>query len=144
MTDIFDRMAEGAKREANEDEFEVLWKHWPDKRNKESARKAFKKLKPDERKKAAERAAEWCKEWRKDNPDASHIHCATYLNQKRFLDQDERAQASEETYHEMLRLKASWIAEEKHFLCKNIPSTQVEQMLFHRLVTPEQVRKVGL
>ena len=69
--------------------FEDFWAKWPDKKNKHSAEKAFKKLKPDERTKAVDRVGTWAVKWRKDNPDASHIHASTYLNQKRFLDSDE-------------------------------------------------------
>ena len=144
MPDMFDRMAEAKERGEKDAAFQAFWTHWPDKRNKDTARKAFAKLKPEDRQKATDRAASWCKKWRAENPQASHIHAATYLNQKRFLDEDEKQTANVEDWERVIAFKAKWIVEGKSFLAQHIPRDQVETMLQSGLVTPEQVRGVGL
>jgi len=107
MPDMFDRMAEAKERGEKDAAFQSFWTHWPDKRNKDTARKAFAKLKPEDRQRATDRAASWCKKWRAENPQASHIHAATYLNQKRFLDEDEKQTANVEDWERVIAFKAS-------------------------------------
>ena len=140
MPDLFDRMAM-AKTSA---EFEEFWTHWPDRKNKESARKAFMKLHPMERKKASDRAPEWCQQWRKDNPQASHIHASTYLNQKRFLDMDEVREVQKVINTDAMRMQAGWIKEGKHFLAKNISTEMLRSIMAAGLVTPDDIRRIGL
>lgn len=69
--------------------FEKFWERWPDKTNKTGAFKAWRSLRPVERAKAVAYCEAWCADWRKNHKNASHIHAATYLSQKRFLDMDE-------------------------------------------------------
>lgn len=140
MPDLFDRMAIAKSHAA----FEDFWSVWPDKRNKESARKAFAKLHPIERQKATERAADWCVQWRKDNPQASHIHAATYLNQKRFLDMDETREVQKVINTDAMRMQAQWIKEGKDYLAKTIRREMLVEMFTAGLVTPEEARRVGL
>lgn len=124
--------------------FEDFWASWPDKRNKESARKAFAKLRRDEPQKAADRAAEWCRQWRKENPQASHIHAATYLNQRRFLDMDEQAQSAKVDERAVMEMQANWIRQGKDFLCRSITATRAAAIVEAGLVTESDCRRVGV
>lgn len=140
MPDFFDRMAIAKTHEA----FDDFWAEWPDKKNKESARKAFMKLHPREREKAIERAATWAAQWRKDNPQASHIHASTYLNQKRFLDLDEIKEVQKVIHSDAMLMQARWIKEGKDFLARNISRDMLAAMVSQGIVTPDEVRRVGL
>lgn len=133
MADSFDNM-----------QFQAFWKAWPDRRNRATAFKAFMKLKGPDREKATARAADWCAQWRKDNPQASHIHASTYLNQKRFLDADEKSEASQQNLDESMRLQAQWIKEGKHFLAKTIRTDLLREMISAGLVTPDECRRAGV
>ena len=124
--------------------FDDFWAVWPHKKNRESARKAFAKLKSEDRQKATERAAEWCAGWRKDNPQASHIHASTYLNQKRFLDMDEAAQDREKVAEGLLEMQAGWIREGKAFLCQSLTSQRVQEIIGAGLVDQDECRKAGV
>lgn len=119
-------------------DFEMFWAVWPDRKNRASAAKAFIKLKPDEREKAINRAGEWCREWRKENPQASHIHASTYLNQKRFLDMDEKRQSVKVDEIGVMEMQAAWIRDGKDFLCRNLSPTRVAQIVQAGLVSREQ------
>ena len=79
--------------------FSAFWLRWPSKQNKAAAEKAFAKLRPDDRALAVNNAAEWFLAWRKANPDARDIHAATYLNNRRWIDDfgsGQRSSASSE------------------------------------------------
>lgn len=124
--------------------FDDFWAVWPDKQAKATARKAFQKLKPNERALAIERTAEWCKDWRARNPQASHIHAATFLNQRRFMDMDEAKQETQKVSDELIQMQAKWIKDGKDFLCRSIPSARIRLMVEAGLVTPDECRRVGL
>ena len=121
--------------------FDDFWTKWPHKRGKFPAEKAFKKLKADEKDHAVRVVSQWVKEWRKENPQASHIHASTYLNQKRFLDIEE---VSPEVEGDALEMWAGWITGGKGFLCKHIKPHAVQQMIERQMVTQDQCRDVGL
>lgn len=121
--------------------FDAFWTVWPDKRGKEPAQKAWKRLTPPERQVAVDRCEAWCRDWRKRNPEASHIMAATYLNQRRFLDMPETAKPAT---IEALDMQAGWIRERKAYLCKGIRHEAVRQMIERGLVTAEDCRAVGL
>ena len=71
-----------------------FWAIWPNKVSKQSAEKAWKKLKPDERTAAAGSVEDWFSDWRRKYPQASPIHPATYLNGKRWTDETSHSQQS--------------------------------------------------
>ncbi len=72
--------------------FDDFWDIWPNKTGKEPARKAWKRLSADDRREATRSAQSWFSAWRAGNPHASAIHPASYLNQKRW--EDEQGQAA--------------------------------------------------
>lgn len=70
-------------------EFLDFWEKWKSVNGggaRQPAFKAWQKLKPDERKQAAESSVGYFAAWRSECPDASALHGATYLNQKRWQD----------------------------------------------------------
>lgn len=68
--------------------FDDFWSSWPlSKVGKDSARKAFGRLSPQQRIGATAHAAEWCGSWRAANPRLNDIHPSTYLNNKRWEDE---------------------------------------------------------
>lgn len=68
--------------------FNQFWEVWPlGKISKQNAEKAFRKLSQPDRTLAIERAPSWAAQWRRNNPTASPIHPASYLNGKRWTDE---------------------------------------------------------
>ena len=68
--------------------FEDFWAVWPlGKISKQNASKAFAKLSIEDRALATERAQAWAAQWRRNHPQASPIHPASYLNAKRWTDE---------------------------------------------------------
>ncbi len=68
--------------------FDEFWSSWPlAKVAKDTARKAYGRLSPQQRIGATTRAAEWCASWRAANPRLNDIHPSSYLNQKRWEDE---------------------------------------------------------
>lgn len=122
--------------------FDAFWKLWPDKRGREVARKAWGRLAPAERQTAIQRCEAWCREWRKRNPEASHIMAATYLNQRRFLD-DVAAEATPSRPPDLSQM-AEWIKSGKPWLCRSIAGRAVEEMIQRGMVTREECRRVSL
>lgn len=73
--------------------FDAFWEVWPNKVAKAAAEKAWKKLSAPDRAQATEAVPVWFSAWRRQNPQASPIHPASYLNQRRWEDQMGEAQA---------------------------------------------------
>lgn len=71
----------------NRASFDEFWAVWPNRIAKAAAEKAWKKLSQPDRLSAIESAPRWFASWRKQHPDASGIHPATYLNQQRWKDE---------------------------------------------------------
>jgi len=68
--------------------FDEFWKIWPDKTNKEKARKAWKPLSVENKRLAFSAIRDgWFDRWRQSKPDANPIHASTFLNSKRWTDQ---------------------------------------------------------
>lgn len=67
--------------------FDDFWSLWPSKKNKDAARKAWKKLSVDH-KRCAYRAIQrgWFDRWQSSQPDANPIHASSFLNGKRWED----------------------------------------------------------
>lgn len=124
--------------------FDKFWERWPDKKNKASAMGAWRSLRPVERAKAVARCQQWCKDWRKQHPDASHIHASTFLRQRRFLDMDENSQATAADERAVLEMQAGWIRDGKDFLCRGISASRASEILQVGLVTEDQCRKAGV
>jgi uncharacterized protein YdaU (DUF1376 family) len=69
--------------------FSEFWASWPNKTAKAAAEKAWRALSHPDRVMALENAVPWFNDWRKRYPDASPIHPATYLNKKRWTDEQQ-------------------------------------------------------
>ncbi len=67
--------------------FDKFWRDWPSKVGKAPARKAWYKMDKQDRHDATTAAGAWFTWWRKENPQASPIHAATYLNNRRWEDE---------------------------------------------------------
>lgn len=68
--------------------FDDFWEIWPSKKNKQNARKAWRKLSIDDKRSAysAVRAG-WFDQWQTASRDANPIHASTFLNSRRWEDQ---------------------------------------------------------
>ena len=66
--------------------FSDFWSVWPNKVSKQNAEKAWRKLSNEERQVVIELVPSWFENWRQQNPQASPIHAATFLNGKRWKD----------------------------------------------------------
>ena len=77
-----------SRRSGKDEGFSDFWEIWPSKKNKQNAVKAWRKL-SIESKRAAYAAvrAGWFDQWQAASPDANPIHAATYLNNRRWEDQ---------------------------------------------------------
>ena len=124
-------------------DFETFWKAWPHKTNKASAEKAFKKLRNDDKEKATTRAASWCAKWKQENPQASHIHASTYLNQRRFLDLDEQQQARDADLNDALSQQLGWLREGR-FKPEWLSGQMKQRLAASPLVTDEERRTWGI
>ena len=80
-----------SRRKPSPDEgFADFWEIWPSKKNKEAARRAWRKLSIKEKRAAFTAIRDgWFERWRQASPDASPIHAATFLNARRWEDQAE-------------------------------------------------------
>lgn len=67
--------------------FSEFWPIWPNKTAKAAAEKAWRNLSQPDRIAAIENAVPWFTAWRRRNAQASPIHPATYLNQRRWTDE---------------------------------------------------------
>lgn len=87
-TDIRDDTNVSSRRFSKNEGFDAFWDLWPSKKNKQNARKAWRKLSIDD-KRAAYRAVlnGWFDQWQAGSPDANPIHASTFLNARRWEDQ---------------------------------------------------------
>jgi uncharacterized protein YdaU (DUF1376 family) len=79
-----------SSRRSDKDQcFENFWEIWPSKKNKQNARKAWRKLTIDAKRAAyAAVRAGWFDQWQAASPDANPIHASTFLNSRRWEDQE--------------------------------------------------------
>lgn len=83
-----------SRRKPSPDEgFPDFWEIWPSKKNKEAARKAWRKLSIEDKRAAFSAIRDgWFERWQQASPDANPIHAATFLNARRWEDQAETPQ----------------------------------------------------
>ena len=145
MTDLFGPVCPCCGQpvqEAQRTPFDAFWQKWPDRRAKQPAEKAWGKLAPAEQKVALDRCEAWCREWRKRNPDASHIMASSYLNQRRFLDEGETPKQADQGT--VLEMWGKAIREGKGFLVRNLTPIQARAVVDAGHATEEECRKVGV
>ena len=118
--------------------FADFWASWPNKTAKAQAEKAWKKLNPTDREAAASAAVAWFADWRRKHPDASPIHPASYLNQRRWEDEGPKQPVQVSRFD----AAASNIRSGKPYLCGNISATLARELISQGLVTEAQCREV--
>lgn len=74
--------------------FSEFWDVWPIKISKAAAERAWAKLSHPDRIHARDNAQPWFDHWRSRNQQASPIHPASYLNQKRWNDEQQQPTSS--------------------------------------------------
>lgn len=67
--------------------FDEFWGVWPHKKSKADAQKAWAKLTPEEREAVISKTQAWCRQWRNEYPNASHILPASFLRGRRWEDE---------------------------------------------------------
>lgn len=124
--------------------FDEFWVKWPDKRAKIPAVRAWEKLSSAEKKVAFDRCEAWCQEWREKNREASHIMAATYLNQRRFLDEPKGSKVSPETQAAAEQQLVQAIRSGKDYLCRTITPARARGLVRDGYVSEEECRKAGV
>lgn len=82
---------------ANDTGFDAFWGIWPNKTAKHAAKKAWQKLPLDDKRAAyAAVKAGWFTSWQAQHPDASPLHPATFINQRRWEDQPAKPRFSQQ------------------------------------------------
>ena len=77
-----------SRRSDKDQGFENFWKIWPSKKNKQNARKAWRKLSIDDKRAAYSAVRDgWFDQWQAASPDANPIHASTFINARRWEDQ---------------------------------------------------------
>jgi hypothetical protein len=122
--------------------FAEFWDRWPEKKAKVSAEKAWARLPAEDRRVASARCADWFRAWRRGNPQASPIHAATFLNQRRWQDMDETSSTQNPN------AVAEFWAKHLNDPAARVPQTAISPslarlMLELRLVTPETLKRRG-
>lgn len=78
--------------------FSDFWEIWPSKKNKQNALKAWRKLSIDNRRAAYSAVkAGWFEQWQANSPDANPIHASTFLNSRRWEDQQTEPKNAQST-----------------------------------------------
>lgn len=124
--------------------FSDFWTSWPDKKNKEKARSAFKRLSQKNQDAAVEAIrGGWFARWQAKHPDANPIHASTFLNGKRWEDETPQAvpQASED---EKLDYYAGKINGDGYFAASAIKPDTARDLIRTGRVTPERMRERGI
>ena len=143
MTDLFETTCHCCGQtlpERQASPFSAFWDKWPSKKAKAAAEKAFAKLTVQEKTTATDVCARWFAKWRKENPQASDMLAASFLNGKRFEDEGLQAQTKTD-------VAAFWAdsIQRKRFVSPTVitPSIATE-MLARELVTKTQLREIGI
>jgi uncharacterized protein YdaU (DUF1376 family) len=77
-----------SRRSGKDAGFSDFWEIWPSKKNKQNALKAWRKLNIESKRSAyAAIKAGWFDQWQAASPDANPIHASTFLNSRRWEDQ---------------------------------------------------------
>ena len=140
MNDLFDESAKdvGAKP------FGAFWLDTPKAGSKHVAMKSYNRLGPSQRKAAHDSVRRYYDWWRVKNRQASVLHVSTYLNQRRWEDDDWQVASKPKPQIDPLESAERNIKSGKRFLCTNIGTSVVSELLRTNRVTKEQCREVGL
>ncbi|MEO0343043.1 MAG: helix-turn-helix domain-containing protein [Pseudomonadota bacterium] len=126
--------------------FSDFWENWPNKVAKVSAEKAWKKLTPQQKGEACEKCLGWFDWWRKENPTASPLHPASFLNARRWEDEPftKQSQRSTDDGGSAARMLAECIIDRRPWVVTQISAAKARDMISQDLVTLEQCRLAGI
>lgn len=126
----------------NAPSFAEFWDRWPEKKARVSAEKAWARLPAEDRRVVIARCADWFRAWRRGNPQASPIHAATFLNQRRWQDMDETT--STQNPNAVAELWAKRLNDPTAYVPQAAISPSLARLMLElRLVTPETLKRRG-
>ena len=133
-------------KETTTDTFAQFWAEIPTgaKNGKAMAEKAFKKMTPKGRADATTHVASYYAWWRAQNPQASWLHPASYLNQRRWEDEAYRPPAEKKAVEDRAIFWAEQINAGKPISRFSVTPALCDEMLGRNLVTKAQLRERGL
>lgn len=128
------------------DTFTRFWEMIPTgaKQGKQTAQKAFRKLRPAMQDAATRNAAAYYAWWRAQNPQASWLHPASYLNQRRWEDEAFTPPAPTEAMQDRAVFWAEQINTGKPISRFAVSPSLCDEMVSRQLVTKAQLRERGL
>lgn len=122
-----------------------FWEAVPKKIGKHAARKAFEKLSVGNQVAAAKSVKPFYEWWRKENPNATWLHPSTYLNQRRWEDEEwQESSRPKNDPNAALDMYEKWIKDGSHLCKQHISNSVVTELLRQGRVTEDQIRGVGL
>lgn len=135
MTDLFDTPASKAAT------FDDFWGKTPKTGSKHQSRRKFQSLSPANRTAATEAVQGYYAWWGKANPQASTLHVSTYLNQRRWEDDDWQQGKTTQalTKEQRMQVDVDRIKSGRSFLCKAITATQARYLMNAGLVTKSEL-----
>jgi hypothetical protein len=126
----------------NAPSFAEFWDRWPEKKARASAEKAWARLPAKDRRVVIARCADWFRAWRRGNPQASPIHAATFLNERRWQDMDETT--STQNPNAVAELWAKRLNDPTAHVPQTAISPSLARLMLElRLVTPETLKRRG-
>jgi hypothetical protein len=114
------------------------------KQGKQAAEKAFRKLRPAMQQAATRNAASYYGWWRSQNPQASWLHPASYLNQRRWEDEAFMPPAPTKAMQDRAAFWAEQINTGKPISRFAVSPSLCDEMVGRQLVTKAQLRERGL
>lgn len=128
------------------DTFTRFWEMIPTgaKQGKQAAQKAFRKLRPAMQDAATRNAASYYGWWRSQNPQASWLHPASYLNQRRWEDEAFTPPAPTKAMQDRAAFWAEQINTGKPISRFAVSPALCDEMVGRQLVTKAQLRERGL
>lgn len=125
--------------------FEEFWEMSPRSGSKHQARKKFASFSHELQRQAAENVDAYYRWWCKSNAGASTLHVTTYLNQRRWEDDDWRfaSDSRAPTQQELMAAAVSNIKSGKPYLCTGVSFSQARYLAENGYVTEDECRKVG-
>ena len=141
MNDLF----QDAEKMDRADTFAEFWDKTPKTGSKHQARKKFQSFSAQLRQQATDSVEGYYKWWSKTNPDASTLHVSTYLNQRRWEDDDWQAPAEtkQPSQDDQIQAAVANIKSGKPYLCTHITFSQAHWLVKAGKVTEAEVRAVN-
>lgn len=139
------------KQKSDATGFDAFWANVPGgpdsfKIGKEEARKAFSRLKADDKQSAINSVAMFYKHWRRAHPDAAKLHPVRFLSMKRWEDEgwSEATKTPQAKSQDRMSVEAANVKSGKPFLCTHISGAMARAMLEEGLVTGDELDRAGV